>query len=422
MSADWSNNRMSLIVKGLNIRSDGGYEIAEIHTDPNHQEAESTQLLALINALDAKMKNKQIVVPDQETIEKRKLLKTIGEYVDEKMMKKEWTEKTKIETMGVFDVFIKIIGDLDVSAINKKIVDGYFEKLQKLPPNLNKNPVWKNKSIEDILKANPKPMEINTINKHASRLCSFFNWMKRLEYVKLNYFDGMQVKNNKKANEQRCVFTSDDLKKIFSSSIFAENVHLHPYYYWLPLIALYTGARIEEICQLDIKDIRMEGAVWVFDINDIADTDNNSATVNKKLKTTNSVRLVPIHEELIRFGLLKYVEQLKENGHRRLFPELKRGRDGYSQAASKWFARYLNTLGITDRLEVFHSFRHTFMNFLKQIFTDINIINELVGHEHGSIALDRYGKQYAASALCNAIHKLNFRDETANVKCFQIKA
>ena len=41
-----------------------------------------------------------------------------------------------------------------------------------------------------------------------------------------------------------------------------------PERYGVPLLALYSGARLEEICQLEIRDVRKVGDIRCFDIND----------------------------------------------------------------------------------------------------------------------------------------------------------
>ena len=74
-------------------------------------------------------------------------------------------------------------------------------------------------------------------------------------------------------------------------------------------MALFTGARIDEICQLHLDDIRKEGGVWVFDINQKEE---------KKLKNPGSARLVPIHPFLLNdLKILDYVETLRRRGEKR---------------------------------------------------------------------------------------------------------
>jgi integrase len=106
------------------------------------------------------------------------------------------------------------------------------------------------------------------------------------------------------------------------------------------LLGLYTGARLEELCQLHQEDVRDEEGIWVISINDQGE---------KKLKTHASKRIIPVHPKLIELGLPDYVTSQQDKGETRLFPELTRGRDGYSTAASKWFSRYRQSIGLFNQ-------------------------------------------------------------------------
>jgi len=152
--------------------------------------------------------------------------------------------------------------------------------------------------------------------------------------------------------------------------------------------------RLDEICQLYLVDIRQaEDGIYVFDVNNDGD---------KKLKNLSSKRVVPIHDFLLNdLKLNAYVDRLKAQGETRLFPELSKRRDGYSQTVSKWFARYRERCGIVPGKgrKDFHSFGHTVANVLKQVGTEPTLLSELLGHEIGSITLGRYGKRYNPKLL-----------------------
>ena len=90
----------------------------------------------------------------------------------------------------------------------------------------------------------------------------------------------------------------------------------------------------------------------------------------------------------------------------RLFPELKSRRDGYGQTVSKWFRRYRQRCGITGSRKVFHSFRHTVINHLKQAGYPKERIAALVGHEVGSMTVGRYGKAFEAAPMRELVEAL----------------
>jgi len=99
-----------------------------------------------------------------------------------------------------------------------------------------------------------------------------------------------------------------------------------PYQFWMPLIGLYTGMRIEEICQLYVSDLKKIDGIWCFDIN--------QNKPDKSVKTSER-RIVPLHpflaEELNFVGYVKSLPDQKD----RIFPELKRIKNRYSHHACK---------------------------------------------------------------------------------------
>jgi integrase len=144
---------------------------------------------------------------------------------------------------------------------------------------------------------------------------------------------------------------------LFNNDYYFRNKHRKASQYWIPLLGLFTGARINELCQLYVSDIKEVDGVWVVDIN---------GEGSKKLKSLNAQRQVPIHSILInQLKFLEYVEKLRGK-EIRSFLELKESRDGYSQGFSKWFNRTFKNNVNVGQLEAeqknFHSFRHTLSN------------------------------------------------------------
>ena len=171
--------------------------------------------------------------------------------------------------------------------------------------------------------------------------------------------------------------------------------------YWVPLIGLYSGMREQEILQLYLEDIYQVADIWVFDLNTNHD--------DKHLKTPQSKRLVPIHNDLVSLGLLDFVQkQASINRSERLFPDAEMSSDGtYSSRFSKWFSRYINNLGIKTTKTSFHSLRHN----IKDSFRNASISDELsenfVGRSTGTTG-ERYGSGFGVADLHEALHKLLF--------------
>jgi integrase len=155
--------------------------------------------------------------------------------------------------------------------------------------------------------------------------------------------------------------------------------------YWIPLIGLYSGARLGEIAQLLVADLRAIHGTWVFHIT-------REGSGRKTVKTPGSERIVPVHSELVRRGLLNYHATMKALGHQNLFPEIKAdGRGFMSGRPSAFFNGYFAAIGIKeDKTVNFHSFRHG----IADTFRNAGYLDEqfglLLGHTKATTS-GRYG-------------------------------
>jgi integrase len=147
---------------------------------------------------------------------------------------------------------------------------------------------------------------------------------------------------------------------------------------------LYTGARINEICQLNPQtDILEEDGVWYFKMTEDTDAELSDNDVEQSIKN-HKERRVPVHSQLISLGLIYYVQRLKKQGAKRLFPAWKPVLGKASSKADDWFLDYIRTIGLRDEtpfkmLVGFHAFRHTFMNHAHD--NDIENYYTLSGHD-----------------------------------------
>lgn len=331
------------------------------------------------------------------------LLSTVTkEFCKEMKRGGNWTEKTAEEYEKSYELLVEALGDTPIGSINAQRARDYKGILSKLPSNRSKRKPYRDLCVQDLINIKiPKAHLLSNprINTYITQASSLYKWAMDNGYVASNPFSGKQIKDKTAAHTKRQAFNADDLKRLFSAPEFVTNKRKHPHYYWLPLIALYSGARIEEICQLSLADIRQEGSTWVFDIND---------SDERKLKNESSRRLIPIHSKLVELGLLEYMQQLKAKKMIRLFPELKHQRDGYSQASSKWFGRFRKRHGVAHRQKSFHSFRHTFTDTLKQLCVSKEQMAALLGHKDESITTGLYGKEYKPEVLKPIIELLAF--------------
>lgn len=325
----------------------------------------------------------------------------IDKYCAEKALEKAWVAETTEDFRGIFNRLVEILGDIPVNTIGYDQSRFYKNTMMALPPNMNKQQLYRGRSIPEVISMRPtKTISVNTLNRNISVVSSLFNWARRNGYVRENYFDGLCLKKKVQAQDERSVFTAEDLTALFSTPIFTEKKFRSPYQYWVPLIGLYTGARLEEISQLHLEDIRKVDDIWVLDIK---------AEGDRSLKTASSTRLVPVHSELIRLGLLTYCEQLTARGETRLFCELNPNKTGkYGPCVSKWFTRYRTSCGVVAPGKVFHSFRHLCDDVLKQKGVEVSKIKAILGHKDDDITTGRYGNPYGPKLLQEVIEQLVF--------------
>jgi integrase len=179
-----------------------------------------------------------------------------------------------------------------------------------------------------------------------------------------------------------------------------------PSRFYVPLIALLSGQRQNEICQQTVDDIAELDGVFCFVVK--ADT-----AMGKRVKTRSSERIIPIHPALIEANLLQHWRQCRRNGQSRLWPELPLDRFGYASVSfSKWFARYLLKVGANEERTSFHSFRHNFRDALRAARVDREIAFALGGWTtggSGSAAVgDHYGIGYPIAALAEAVGRIDY--------------
>lgn len=204
----------------------------------------------------------------------------------------------------------------------------------------------------------------------------------------------------KKASSAKDIFRAADIQEIVkgleyfkSKGTFTQNPHLR----YITLIGLYSGARINEICQLNVDDIEMVDGIPCFNHKE-----EESST--KSLKNRNSIRINPVHPMLIVCGLLAFRDFQKAKGYTGLWEGSKNHScDFYAPQANcshyvgKWWNGTFKaklTLSNTEK-QTFHSTRHTFINWFKQNVRplDYEARNALSGHldKDDVAAMERQG-------------------------------
>lgn len=340
-----------------------------------------------------------------------------------------WGYRTKQDNAAIFRDFIEILGDPPIGAIGRDTLVEYREIALLLPPNRTKKQEYQGKTIQEVVQLpNLKKSATRTINKRFCRVEQFFKWAEDKGYAISGACPKLRIKESKKIrkNAARDIFSLDDLKNIFLSPEYvsprAGRYPRTPYMFWLPLMGLFTGARIEELAGLRTKDVIEDNGIACIDINreldesEIANTSDEERQpgeeepAEKQVKNDASIRVCALHPKLLELGFLDYVAYRRSKGDIRMFPETKvRSKTNRAgTTASRWFGRYLDRRGITTKKKVFHSFRHTFINALKQKKVHLALAQELAGHQGDSVTYGLYGKGLKSQTQFEILQDLNF--------------
>ncbi|MBV5347924.1 site-specific integrase [bacterium] len=142
--------------------------------------------------------------------------------------------------------------------------------------------------------------------------------------------------------------------------------------YWIPLLGLYTGARVGELAQLRVCDVNAVGECAVMSITDEGE--------GQSVKSQAAVRKVPIHSELLRLGFIDYVDTLRSHNVALLWPAMTTREGKPGGYFSHWFGIYRRSLGFGQYPD-FHCLRHTVRSQMAEAEVSEAVMDALVGHE-----------------------------------------
>jgi integrase len=280
---------------------------------------------------------------------------------------------------------IAIVGDKPMDTYSAADAETFEDVLLALPGNWMKIKPLRRLSIKAAANKAKSlglpPQAPKTIRKKWSILFGLFK-NAAIRHPLHNPFvaAALVVDDRGAANSEWDPFADAELTTLLASK---RPKHLH----WLTLLGLWTGARLNELCQLTKGHFREHnGLHYVYFSPEL------------RLKTgekESCVRAVPLHPKLIEAGILDYVNNCTDL----LFPGIPQHKSGrYSDAPSKAFRRHLKRIGIKRPKLSFHSLRHTFVAAFRRCAPrDAETRERLIGHTVPGVT-GRYGNSYESEA------------------------
>ncbi|MES2909534.1 MAG: site-specific integrase [Pseudomonadota bacterium] len=289
-------------------------------------------------------------------------------------------------------LLLLMLGDKPVHELQQVELERYCQDICRLPAYWSKVSAKTGKHPRDLMLEQPTKLCIapgTFENTYKATVSAYLSSSKRsfggqgfpgYLSVEKEAYKGSRGETERK---QRA-FTAAELKRLFEGEELQnarQNTQTEAYF-WLPLVGLLTGARVNEVCQINPQTdvLRNEEGIWYFSITGEGNADPR---VTKSIKNKVSRRDVPLHATLLELDFLSYFERVRSEGAQLLFPTFKPKNRRAAGSAEEWFRDLLRETGLRDEtpgktLTGFHAFRHTIETRAKNL--RVGSINDITGH------------------------------------------
>lgn len=332
------------------------------------------------------------------------------------------TLKDASEIRGYVRRLIEHLGDIPIRDLTTSALDGFLIQLRRFP-------VTKRRDIlrlpfDQIVDRHGDDETLSKLSNKTIR-AKWFGAYNRI--AKFAIDRDLIVKNPvtaampKKADDEdgaRDPWTAKQIGEMFSKPLFtgaaslsgARDEHgklvLKDAKFWLPIIGLWCGMRLDEIGSLHRDELKKDPAsgVWYFDLT------NRKLSGARRVKNAQSRRIVPVHKKLIDLGFITYAEPQTEW----LFPDLPHEGDqpgDTTKLIGKWFGRWWRANGLVDPNldQSFHSLRHNFKEACREAELAEDVHDRLTGH--AGLASQKVSRNYGKveiAFLSKSINKVRF--------------
>ena len=347
------------------------------------------------------------------------LSEALNLWLDERRVTNVWTDKTRDSYVHWTNSFLDVVGDHPIERYKKDDARAFKRLLLALPKHWRKLPETRNGTIQEAMEVaqtlSLETISPATINKALNRVGNFWGWAEgHYDNLTGNLMGGLAVNDSVKARDKRKPFSAGQLTTLFSSPLFvgcrSERIRAQrgntdmrdTPWFWLPILSLYSGARLNELCQLHVDDVKLD-----HEVPHLVLTDERE---DQSIKTGNK-RCSPLHTQPLTIGFADFVAARRKRGPGLLFAQLKQNKFGsYSDRMSKDFANYIRKIDVWEDKTSFHSFRHNFEDACRQSGVAPHLMEVLQGHSERGQA-GRYGKGgYGLAMLKEAMDLVQYPD------------
>ncbi|SHO51737.1 DUF6538 domain-containing protein [Desulfopila aestuarii] len=290
--------------------------------------------------------------------------------------------------------FMEIVGDKPISHYTVEDRQKYRDVLMRIPKRIN-GARYKDQLITAILKREYPPeqrLSITSVNHRLNDTATFLNWCVKSGLIASHPFSNAVIKKKTPTDKERLALSDAEIKKILEN--LPEDQRSLSMCIFL---SSFSGLRQSEVASLDAADIINRDGIWCIDVNNRGD---------KRLKSKNARRLIPVHPVLLKSGLVEYARS--QTGVK-LFPDIKPYRGKYGHQVSKDFAKFRRSLGISGSGQTFHGIRHSVISKLWSAGIPEAHVAAVVGHQRGEReSYIRYAKKNDLRPLVAAVEAIDY--------------
>ncbi|WP_314017849.1 site-specific integrase [Stutzerimonas degradans] len=361
--------------------------------------------------------NERIVSPTCNSKAGLSLAALVKEYEQRQIREGAWANpRTRITARARLEGLCELLGGhRQVETLTRAEFNTLRDHLRGYPKNRHRLRATRNQPLSKIISDGKfEPINPRTAKKFFELARALVTYAHDQGYITENIAAGLVFSTKGADAPRKRTYSPSQIDKLLHGPVYTltkpPRWRLDDYKFWLPLLGLYTGARLSELCQLRLEDIRQELGVWLISINQSG---------SKQLKTSDSERLVPIHRQLIESGFLEFhqarLEAVGQDGKAPLFDNIRVYGDlSPGHVASRWYLGssqsshgYLGLCGLGEDGLTYHGLRHTFINQFRRQNLDLAKAKALVGHADKSTT-GGYGDCYPSDVLKDELDKIDF--------------
>lgn len=321
---------------------------------------------------------------------------------------------------NTYEDYANVIKNLISERSHRKIYDGFSrEDIAEMAADELNERVMKLYEAKESKVSKLEMLSDKSISDKMAIILAFLDKM-----IEKNLLDTNRLRSEKldkvKPKSERVRFEDEELTAMISQTTWfneelEDNLQKRPERVFIPLIAMFQGFRGNEIAQLSIDSIIKKNDIYCYSIYPTSE--------DKKTKTENSKRLIPIHSKIIEFGFLELVKEQKRKGEKQIFSNLnyypnsgywKDFGDDFNEKLKPQFVDkdYLNN----EKFQLdFHSFKHLLSSKLRGRVDNIQLTYLSAHSLRGNMTFDQYGKsrhgdKFDVEILKNSIEEMKYDD------------